>query len=156
MESTVHLQIVLRVLRSERPGPSKIMKIKIFDRKNRKLHFSKIVSRFDCSCPHAFRASGNFIFAVSQPSQPFENVPEAPKSDYQQGPGADSIENLDSHDFRGSKPLLVVALGSLWYDFIRLRWLKTSEKEVTRRAERLGTAAIDEGNSFGKMIFLIF
>ena len=67
-----------------------------------------------------------------------------------------SIENLDSHDFRGSKPLLVVALGSLWYDFIRLRWLKTSEKEVTRRAERLGTAAIDEGNSFGKMKFSIF
>ena len=44
---------------------------------------------------------------------------------------------------------------SLWYDFIRLRWLKTSENEVTRRAERMGTAAIDEGNSFEKK-FSIF
>ena len=47
-------------------------------------------------------------------------------------------------------------VGSLWYDFIRLRWLKTSENEVTRRAELMGTAAIDEGNIFEKNVFDFF
>ncbi len=98
MESTVHLQIVLRIHRPERHGSSKIMKIKIFDRKNRKLHFSKTVFLIDCSCPQALRASGNFFFARFQPSQPYEIVPQTPKSDYQQRLGASKIMRIKIFD----------------------------------------------------------
>ena len=56
----------------------------------------------------------------------------------------------------GSRTLLVVALGSLRYDFKRLRWLGDSKNELTRRAVRVGTVAIDVGNNFGKMKFSIF
>ena len=65
-----------------------------------------------------------------------------------------SIENLDSHDFRGSKPLgsRLEAPGTISYGCDGRETAKMKLPE----AERVGTAAIDAGNNFGKMDFLIF